>query len=379
MNERKVHLDFVRGLAAVAVSISHLRNFFFVDYPQIAAPNPMDKIFYFMTGFGHVAVMIFFVLSGYFIGGSVYTAVKGHRWSWSDYGVRRLVRLWTVLIPALLLTLMWDSLGIHLHQNIGYDGRFGDLINSVPGPKTPMDLSLSCFWGNVFFLQDIRCPVFGTNGPLWSLSYEFWYYLLFPLGYFAFIPYDTIKRRITAAILLGALFLFLPKIVLADSLIWLAGFLAFYICSYENPLKTLLQGRMFFILSGVSLAASLYLVRKVHFEYLDFLIGAVFACILPFLSAREASSRGYKWISEKMSSISYTLYSVHFPFLAFLFFLFRLPYRSQPALGNYVLCFLIYAAVLVYGWIIWFLFEKRTDKVKGFMRNMMGNFEKRYR
>ena len=39
--------------------------------------------------------------------------------------------------------------------------------------------------GNLFFLQTIFVPPFGSNAPLWSLSFEFWYYLLFPLCLFA--------------------------------------------------------------------------------------------------------------------------------------------------------------------------------------------------
>ena len=42
---------------------------------------------------------------------------------------------------------------------------------------------------NALFLQTIVAarnaphpvPTFGSNGALWSLSYEFWYYLAFPL------------------------------------------------------------------------------------------------------------------------------------------------------------------------------------------------------
>jgi peptidoglycan/LPS O-acetylase OafA/YrhL len=41
-------------------------------------------------------------------------------------------------------------------------------------------------WGNIFMLQDmtsikpgVRVEVFNDNGPLWSLSYEWWFYLMF--------------------------------------------------------------------------------------------------------------------------------------------------------------------------------------------------------
>ena len=40
-------------------------------------------------------------------------------------------------------------------------------------------------FSNIFFLQGIYTPTFGTDGALWSLANEFWYYLLFPLGLIA--------------------------------------------------------------------------------------------------------------------------------------------------------------------------------------------------
>ena len=36
----------------------------------------MTKVFYLATGLGHQAVMIFFVLSGFLVGGSVITAFQ---------------------------------------------------------------------------------------------------------------------------------------------------------------------------------------------------------------------------------------------------------------------------------------------------------------
>ena len=41
---------------------------------------------------------------------------------------------------------------------------------------------------NAFFLQTIVGPTFGSNGPLWSLAYEWWYYVLFPLALGAVWP-----------------------------------------------------------------------------------------------------------------------------------------------------------------------------------------------
>jgi hypothetical protein len=69
VNHRLVHLDCLRGLAALLVVVEHLRAFLFVPFPQVVSPGVITKAFYLVTGLGHQAVMIFFVLSGFLVGG----------------------------------------------------------------------------------------------------------------------------------------------------------------------------------------------------------------------------------------------------------------------------------------------------------------------
>ena len=64
-------LDLARWLAAFLVVVEHLRSFMFIDYGTGGRMNLFGKAFYFMTGFGHSAVMIFFVMSGFLVGGKV--------------------------------------------------------------------------------------------------------------------------------------------------------------------------------------------------------------------------------------------------------------------------------------------------------------------
>ena len=56
---------------------------------------------YGISNLGHQAVIIFFALSGYLVGGSVINAIRRSEWSWVRYLTQRLVRLWLVLLPAL--------------------------------------------------------------------------------------------------------------------------------------------------------------------------------------------------------------------------------------------------------------------------------------
>src|SRR5271157_3841431 len=96
------HLDALRGVAAVGVCLSHLRDFFFQDYAKLPHHNLLLAAVYLVTGLGHQWVIVFFVLSGYLVGGSVLRSVAVNRWSWRVYLLNRLTRLYAVLVPALV-------------------------------------------------------------------------------------------------------------------------------------------------------------------------------------------------------------------------------------------------------------------------------------
>jgi len=64
-----VHLDALRGFAALSVLLNHWRDALFVDYPRLAHHNPLTAVAYLVAGLGHQWVIVFFVLSGYLVGG----------------------------------------------------------------------------------------------------------------------------------------------------------------------------------------------------------------------------------------------------------------------------------------------------------------------
>src|SRR5206468_11759198 len=104
-----------------------------------------------------------------------------------SYLLARLTRLYIVLLPALLLGGALDQTGMHLAgTDTVYSGHSGMHalnvdVRATSGPTTLL--------ANGLFLQTIalpgmhgqQVPAFGSNGPLWSLSNEFWYYMAFPL------------------------------------------------------------------------------------------------------------------------------------------------------------------------------------------------------
>ena len=212
-----VALDAARGLAALLVLFNlHRHNLFFVNAGQALAVTAHPRLiylFYGLTSAGAQAVVIFFVLSGYLISGSVFRSLEQGRWSWKDYLIHRLVRLWLVLLPALVLCAAWD-LG-----RIAMLGGAGSLVERAYANG----LTWKPFWGNLFFLEDGVVRTFGSDRVLWSLAAEFWYYMLFPLGLLALRRGTATRSRL----LYGAGFLLTAAIagrwILVLFPVWLCG------------------------------------------------------------------------------------------------------------------------------------------------------------
>jgi peptidoglycan/LPS O-acetylase OafA/YrhL len=114
-------LDAFRALAAFAVLYSHCRTSFLWSVSPGMVLSIPSRVMYFLSGFGEEAVIVFFVLSGYLVGGTVIRSVRERRWSWRRYLLQRGTRLYVVLIPALFLTLAWDTGESVVSQHLTYE------------------------------------------------------------------------------------------------------------------------------------------------------------------------------------------------------------------------------------------------------------------
>ena len=302
-------LDLSRWVAAFLVVIEHLRSFMFIDYGTGGQINLFGKAFYFITGFGHSAVMIFFVMSGFLVGGKVLERLSQGTYSWQKYAVDRSSRLYAVYVLALLLGGALDYLGFHHFNQFGlYDDSFSGRI-PVVNFNFHQNLSPSVFGLNLVMCQTILGPVFGSNGPLWSLANESWYYLAGPL-FFALFFTRTRWRLLPAVVALVLLVWFLPASILIYFLVWLLGAALFFV--NRRALVPLWVSLILFAVS-FSVARLQYL----SIPYLaDFLIGVSFALVIN--SAARGSSRlpGHD-LNRKAADFSYSVYLCHFPFLVF--------------------------------------------------------------
>lgn len=188
------YLDLVRFLAATIVFITH------ASYDRFTSGWLNG-----LSGFGNDAVMVFFVLSGYVI---AYVTDKKEN-DYKVYLIARFARLWSVVVPALVLTVTLDYVGSRVDYSI-YAGWWFR-------PDDP-------FWrmfANLFFINELWFSTVRpfSNGPFWSIGYEFWYYVAF-----AALTFGASRWRwvlfILCAIVMG------PKILLLMP-IWMFGVLTY--------------------------------------------------------------------------------------------------------------------------------------------------------
>lgn len=362
-SQASAHLNMLRAVAAFAVLLGHWRNLFFVDWPDVRGKNFVLEVFYFLTKFGHEAVVVFFVLSGYLIGRSVVRAIRDGKWSVKHYAFHRLIRLELVLLPALILCWMWDMAGLRLfpHSPI-YMGTSGITILLY---KIPEWISLPTFLGNAAFLQTILVTPFGSDAPLWSLANEFWYYVLFPCMVMALLPQFGKVKRLLSASLLIATALFIGKWMFGGFFIWLLGVALIFLPGLRR-----LRGAWylaFFALSGFLVFAQLLLTadpRKMEGKIdTDYIIGPLVAILLyALLHAPHHAGKTYEKFAKRTAGFSYTLYLTHLPLLVFCAAWMRR--REQPNWKFAAIPLVILCVTVAYSYGVAMLFEHRTDSIR---------------
>jgi peptidoglycan/LPS O-acetylase OafA/YrhL len=316
---------------------------------------------------GHQAVMVFFVLSGFFVGGGALKKIK--QFNAMKYVVARLSRLWIVLVPALVATAGID-LAIETYSPDVLNGQYSALWNSGPTERSSYSASIQTFFANIFFLQTVAAPVFGTNGPLWSLSNEFWYYVLFLIFILAIFGRTNEQRlsnltRLFLSLIGLSLMQLLPVSMMIGFLIWTMGLIVYATqgrtCEKLNSALLIIGCPLFLAALGYSKSETM---QRLFGISSDLLVGSTF-CIVAIGIVNRANSISHpNWfhkLAGLISDFSFSLYLIHFPVVALIGGLF---FRNAKLQANWngLLHFVFWLfLLLVCGWIFYFLFERRTD------------------
>lgn len=363
-NWHSILISLLRGLAALIVAAAHLRATMYPGVHDMASPPLWFKGLAFLTGFAHQAVIVFFVISGWLVGGSLLNRI-GQGQAIANYAVDRVTRLWTVLIPTFLLTLLLAvGTGAASWKDIDYS------------PQN--QYSTVTFVGNLFGLQHVLLPDYGGNFALWSLANETWYYLAFPLVALAMVTPGAVARfgYLAALFVLGSV---LPSAIVGYFFIWLLG-VAFSRIRIDcgNGARwawavLLLAGTVYYRVAG---SLDTYDLTTLKQDVVCSLLYLVLLASLQFkASASSGLARPLSRVGNFLAEFSFSLYVLHVPMIGVLrhWTVTRLGLRqlSPAAPAHTALYFGMLAALLISAYLSYRLFESRTHHVRRAVKDLL--------
>ncbi|HEX5152906.1 MAG TPA: acyltransferase [Parafilimonas sp.] len=340
-----IFLDSIRLICALIVVIGHCR--------QILAPD-----WHVQTGIfdlGHGAVIVFFVLSGFVIAHTVTSKKR----TINNYLVARFSRLYSIYAPALLITLFCALLSFFINKSIYFQYDRGNNI---------LRYFLTLFFCNELWFSSTAPPI---NGPFWSLSFEFWYYIIFALVYF---KWGNLRGMFALALVC----LFIGPKILAMFPIWCFGWFAYKIKTLNiRPFIARIISLLFLVTAVLLMKILPEYPNKVGYKPLymanafisDMLTGffaAISMWFLPTNTERRLNNSASVSRFRFYANLTYPLYLLHFPILVLLSTI--LHNYNFAAINNYFIG-------LVSTLILCFLLGAFFEREKGFWDHL---FQKEY-
>ncbi len=271
---------------------------------------------YFLSLFkyGHEAVLFFFVLSGFVIHlrYSRRMAEQGMaaKFDWAAFLWRRARRLYPPLLAAMGLAFVLDS--------IGKANGFAIYSQSTPYPVINANvfphLDGVTLLGNLAFVMNTYVPVFGCNGPLWSLKYEWWFYMIYPLFWCLSRRSIGLATALMAGLFVASYFpgawpLRLLQEVFTYMLAWWLG------AMLADVLAGRLNWRWQWVALGSGCAGLLALRGDDSLRVVG--MGLIFSAVLAGCFLLQEWKIRLRWLDrlKPLGDMSYTLYVTHFPIL----------------------------------------------------------------
>jgi peptidoglycan/LPS O-acetylase OafA/YrhL len=360
-------LNLSRWVAALLVVLGHLRSLLFIDFVDVVNPSLIVKVFYFITSFGHEAVLVFFVMSGFLVGGSTISKMKNGSFSYSQYFIARISRIFPVYLVALIFTLCCDLLGYAvLDAPTLYDGSQKDLIPSITSSYSEQ-WNLVALFGNLIMLQPFFVPTYGSNGPLWSLSYEWWYYASGPLLFSMFLIKLSPAALLLRIAVLLSLFAVFPLHLFEGFALWVLG----------AVVSQIRKGHWIFRIIGPSLlliSLALYKAKIFPHTKMVYLIPIIYLIILVGFIESERHIF-LKSFHRYFADFSYSLYLIHFPLMIFLVSICSIwggQYSGREKLSGDIL--LLSVCLLLISIVISWLISRVTEVKTPYFRKLLSDW-----
>lgn len=168
---QRVYLDFLRAAAAFAVLFGHAS----VAFLQGGALEKMNI----QIG----AVPVFFLISGFLISLSVFQKRGSRQYGFGAYFIDRFCRIYCAYLPALVFAAIVDWLIVDAgtyswKDHFNTETWAGNLLMLQDFPLFQIARRLGVP-DNPWFVSS-----FGSAGPFWTISIEWWIYMLFGAVFF---------------------------------------------------------------------------------------------------------------------------------------------------------------------------------------------------
>jgi peptidoglycan/LPS O-acetylase OafA/YrhL len=360
LDSNSVHsllISLMRGLAAVQVAAAHLRSEMFPGLKGMADPPLYYQLLAFGTGFAHQAVVVFFLISGWLVGGSLLNRFE-QPGALMSYAIDRATRLWTVLVPAMCLML---AVGIVI----------GEADPARVDIAAANEYSAASFIGNLLGLQTVLVKNFAGNYALWSLANEAWYYVQFPLLLLVFMSKSRL-RQVTAAAALALIASVLPGPLTLYFVLWLLGAL---FSRVRIECGNVLRVALVVITVGCSLYFRIHgsnddLTFESFWQDLAYSLPLliILASLQGSLLLRSLFKRGLAKLGHWLSEFSFTLYVIHIPTIKLLRYLglreFGRDMLAVDAPLDYAIYFGMLLALLGTAYLSYRLFEAHTFRLR---------------
>lgn len=346
-------LDWLRFLAALSVVITHARGGHWVGWSDLqrGGAGEGSALVLAIAGLDFEPVVVFFVLSGFLVGGKVMERLMAGTFLPSAYALDRFSRIYIPLLPALGLSAMAAWLA----------GR---------------PISVTEFVGNLASLQDVVVRPFAGNGPLWSLSYEVWFYVIAGAGAALFSVHGL--RAVLAFVLLLCGLLVFTKLDSSLLYCWLLGAAAFPLRKMRLSAAAVIPA-ILLLVAGV--LASQLAFRNVSLPHLWLpsrhvsllVMSGGLAVILAWLSSLPSPKRfmiSFHALGASLAAFAYTLYLTHYPVLQ-IWRLYDPAKHAQVDVASFTLFLAKIVCCLLSAWVLYLPFERRTADFRRWVRGQL--------
>jgi peptidoglycan/LPS O-acetylase OafA/YrhL len=358
-------MNLLRGIASLQVAAAHLRAEIYPGLRGLEEPGIAYTALAFFTGFAHQAVMVFFLISGWLVGGSLLNKLGQPR-ALRSYAIDRVTRLWTVLAPTLFMML---GIGLVIGAVTPEPAGFGPAAG---------DFSAGAFAGNLLGLQTILVDRFGGNYALWSLANETWYYIQFPLLVFVFTGRGLLQQA-ACAVLLALTVAFLPFVMTLYFGIWLLG-AAFSRIRVETTFAT----RMLLLAAAIGISVY-YRIFGLNDDILPESFGQDVICTLSVvvllgamhqpIDRQSAILRRLGGFGKWLSEFSFTLYVLHVPMIDLMQHIgltqFGRHKLDPGSSADFAIYFGMLAILMASAYLSYLVFERNTYRVRRFVKQLL--------